>query len=254
MKDNLIYGIHVVRHFLQTKPQEVLELSLSESREDKRIHEILVLAKQFGIALTRLDRKKLDQQFPDVAHQGVVAKIRLQPLFTENDLADLIEAQKNAKKIPLFLVLDSVQDPHNLGACLRTSDACGVTAVMMPKDRSAPLSAVVRKVACGGAETVPIVQVTNLVRSLEQLKELGLWIIGTSGAASQSLYQTDLKGPVALVLGAEGTGLRRLTEEHCDLLMHIPMHGVVESLNVSVATAVCLYEAVRQRMDKGHRS
>lgn len=244
MKNDLIYGIHVVRHFLQAKPEEILEISVSETREDKRIQEIMDLAKQFGIARQSVDKKQLDHWLPMVSHQGVAARVRPQPILTERDLPDLIKA---AQKPPLVLVLDSVQDPHNLGACLRSSDASGVTAVIIPKDRTATLSPVVRKVACGAAETVPIVQVTNLTRSLEQLKTLGLWIIGTSGKATQSLYQVDLKGPVALVLGAEGTGLRRLTEDHCDLLIHIPMFGIVESLNVSVATGVCLYEAVRQR-------
>jgi 23S rRNA (guanosine2251-2'-O)-methyltransferase len=160
-------------------------------------------------------------------------------------LPDLL---KTASSPPLFLVLDNIQDPHNLGACLRTADAVHVTAVIIPKDRSATITPVVRKVATGAAETVPIVQVNNLVRALEHLKELGVWLMGASGDAKQSLYQTDLRGPIALVLGAEGTGLRRLTEECCDVLMHIPMRGSVESLNVSVAAGICLYEALRQRL------
>lgn len=261
MKHELVYGIHVVRHFLNQKPEEILEVFVSEVRDDQRIQEIFSLAKQFGISSHRVDKKQLDQWFPDSQHQGVAAKVRPKPLLTERDLPEFIQkatenitypgapliASSTSSSAPLLLVLDGVQDPHNLGACLRSCDACGVTAVIVPKDRSAALSAVARKVACGAFETVPIIQVTNLVRSLEQLKELGLWIIGASGNASQSLYQVDLKGPVALVLGAEGTGLRRLTEEHCDVLMHIPMKGIVESLNVSVATGVCLYEAIRQR-------
>lgn len=174
----------------------------------------------------------------------MAARIKSPALLNENDLEILI---KETEAKPLFLILDGIQDPHNLGACLRTADACQVTAVIIPKDRSATLTASVRKVASGAAESVPIIQVTNLVRTLEYLKKLGVWIMGTNGKAETSLYQVDLKGPVAIALGAEGAGLRRLTEEHCDILMHIPMLGVVESLNVSVAAGVCLYEAIRQR-------
>jgi len=244
MREDLIYGIHAVQHLLQTKPEHCLELYVLDTRADQRLLEILAEAKIHGIRVQSLQKKALDQWLPDANHQGIAAKIRAQPLLSENDLSDLIEtAGKNA----LLLVLDGVQDPHNLGACLRTADATGVTAVIIPKDRSASVTPVVRKVASGAAETIPVVQVTNLVRALEELKKLGVWILGTSFNTSESLYQADLKGPVAIVLGAEGTGLRRLTEEHCDILMQIPMCGVVESLNVSVAAGVCLYEALRQR-------
>lgn len=258
MKAELVYGIHVIRHFLQSNPQQVLEIFLLDSREDKRIQEILTLTKQFGISFHKLDKKQFEKQFGMEGTQGVVAKVRLPDLLSEHDLPELIQhsaqsanhsTDKTSGK-PLFLILDGIQDPHNFGACLRTADACKVTAVITPKDRAAPVSAVVRKVASGAAETIPIVQVTNLSRTLEQLKELGVWIMGTSDAATQTLYQVDLSGPVAIVLGAEGAGLRRLTEEHCDVLMRIPMLGVVESLNVSVAAGVCLYEAVRQRTFK----
>ena len=161
----------------------------------------------------------------------------------EGDLASLLEGKKD----PLVLILDCVQDPHNLGACLRTADAAGVAMVVMPKDKSAPISETVIRVACGGAENIPLVRVTNLARSMEKLKELGLWLVGTADEATQSLYEIDLKGPVGIVMGAEGPGMRRLTGEHCDFLVNIPMSGRVECLNVSVATGVCLFECVRQR-------
>lgn len=245
LRDELIYGIHPIRQFLQTHPEDIVEIFLNETREDKRFQEIIQLAKEQGISLNKIQQKQLDQWLPETNHQGIAAKIRLKTPLTERDFPNLLE---NAKKPPLFLVLDGVQDPHNLGASLRTADAVSVTAVIIPRDRSASITPVVRKVACGAAETLAIVQVSNLVRALESLKELGVWIMGASGEAKQSLYQTDLKGPVAIVLGAEGTGLRRLTEECCDTLMHIPMRGTVESLNVSVAAGICLYEALRQRI------
>jgi len=244
MQQDRIYGIHAILHILSAKPENILEIFLVESRADKRIDELLALAKQQHIPIHPLQKKQLDEWFPGTNHQGVAARIKSPALLNENDLEILI---KETEAKPLFLILDGIQDPHNLGACLRTADACQVTAVIIPKDRSATLTASVRKVASGAAESVPIIQVTNLVRTLEYLKKLGVWIMGTNGKAETSLYQVDLKGPVAIALGAEGAGLRRLTEEHCDILMHIPMLGVVESLNVSVAAGVCLYEAIRQR-------
>jgi len=244
MREDLIYGIHAVNRLLEIKPELFLEIFLMEPSENARVQEIVTLAKKQGIAIDRIPRKQLDAWLPNLNHQGVAAKVRPSNHLNENDLEELI--QGSASK-PLFLVLDGVQDPHNLGACLRTSDATGVTALIIPKDKSASLTPVVRKVACGAAEMVPVVQVTNLVRTLEMLKKQGVWIMGTSALATQSVYQVDLKGSVAIVLGAEGSGLRRLTEEHCDLLMQIPMQGIVESLNVSVAAGVCLYEALRQR-------
>lgn len=244
MREDLIYGIHTIEQLLNSKPEQFLELHIQDTADNASLLALVTLAKKMGLMVNKVSKKQLDQWLPDINHQGVAAKVRLQPLLTQDDLSDLINA---VKKPPLFLVLDGVQDPHNLGACLRTADATGVTAVIIPKDRSVGLTPVVRKVASGAAETVPVVQVTNLVRALGELKKLGVWIMGTSLQTTQSLYQVDLKGPVAIVLGAEGTGLRRLTEEHCDILMQIPMMGVVESLNVSVATGVCLYEVIRQR-------
>lgn len=247
MREDLIYGIHAIQHLLNSKPEQFLELHIQDTHDNKSLLSLASLAKTLGVNVSGVSKKQLDQWLPERNHQGVAAKVRLQPLLTEDDFSTLIDA---CDKPPLFLILDGVQDPHNLGACLRTADAVGVTAVIIPKDRSASLTPVVRKVASGAAETVPVVQVTNLVRAIEMLKKLGVWIMGTSMQTTQSLYQVDLKGSVAIVLGAEGTGLRRLTEEHCDILMQIPMIGVVESLNVSVAAGVCLYEATRQRLNK----
>ena len=247
MREDLIYGIHAIQHLLNSKPEQFLELHIQDTHDNKSLLSLASLAKTLGVNVSGVSKKQLDQWLPERNHQGVAAKVRLQPLLTEDDFSTLIDA---CDKPPLFLILDGVQDPHNLGACLRTADAVGVTAVIIPKDRSASLTPVVRKVASGAAETVPVVQVTNLVRAIEMLKKLGVWIMGTSMQTAQSLYQVDLKGSVAIVLGAEGTGLRRVTEEHCDILMQIPMMGVVESLNVSVAAGVCLYEATRQRLNK----
>ncbi|MFM2142532.1 MAG: rRNA ((2251)-2-O)-methyltransferase RlmB [Verrucomicrobiota bacterium] len=166
--------------------------------------------------------------------------------YDEDDLAPLLEGKSD----PIVLILDCVQDPHNLGACLRTADAAGVAMVVMPKDKSAPISETVIRVACGGAENVPLVRVTNLARAMDKLKDLGVWIVGTADEAKQSLYDIDLKGPIGIVMGAEGPGMRRLTGEHCDFLAKLPMAGRVECLNVSVATGVCLFECVRQRLKK----
>ncbi len=245
MRDDLIYGIHAIQSLLDRNPEQILEVFIVDSRDEQRLSSIISQSKSQKIALTILTKKQLDNWLPDATHQGVAAKIRPPRLLS---LDELLENISPLKTKPLLLVLDGVQDPHNLGACLRTADAAGVTAVIIPKDKAAGITPIVRKVASGAAETVPIVQVTNLVRALEQLKEQGIWILGTSATAKQSVFAMDFKSSVALVLGAEGTGLRRLTEAHCDVLMHIPMAGVVESLNVSVAAGICLYEAVRQRI------
>jgi 23S rRNA (guanosine2251-2'-O)-methyltransferase len=181
---------------------------------------------------------------PPVARQNRHARAIGAPrILDEGDLPELLEGKTDA----LVLILDCIQDPHNLGACLRTADAAGVTCVIMPKDKSAPITETVLRVSCGGAENVPIVRVTNLARAMEKLKELGVWLVGTADEATQSIYDMDLKGPSGIVMGAEGEGMRRLTGEHCDFLVRIPMAGRVECLNVSVATGVCLFEAVRQR-------
>jgi 23S rRNA (guanosine2251-2'-O)-methyltransferase len=244
MPVDLIYGIHVLQRLLKTKPQQILEVFVVQSREDERIQEILLMCKQFNIAIHALSKKALDLRLSSANHQGIAARVRVPALLNEQDLIALLSTHAN----PLLLILDGVQDPHNLGASLRVADATGVIAVIIPKNKGVALTPVVRKVASGAAETIPLVQVTNLVCCLEALKERGIWVVGSSLYTKQTLYQVDLKGPLAIVLGAEGSGIRHLTEQHCDVLMHIPMLGMIESLNVSVAAGVCLYEATRQRL------
>lgn len=244
MRTELIYGIHVIKNLLKTAPERILEIHILDSREDKRIEEINKLAKENGITTQPISKKQLNAWDNDVVHQGIVAKIRAKGLLDEHDLKDLIQ---KSKKPVLLLILDQIQDPHNLGACLRSADAVGVDAVIIPKARAVSLTPTVRKSASGAAETVSCVEVSNLARCLQELKQLGVWILGASSEATQSLFKSDLTVPIALVLGAEGKGLRHLTAESCDMLIKIPMEGTVESLNVSVAAGVCLYEALRQR-------
>lgn len=239
----VVFGLHAVRTLLQQRPERASLLLLQKGREDARITEVMHLAQTAGVRTEWRDTRELDSLAGSDRHQGVCLQIRSMGTLGEGALDELLDRAQT----PLLLVLDGVQDPHNLGACLRTADATGVTAVIVPKDRAAGLSATVRKVASGAAETVPLIQVTNLARTLRWLKEREIWIVGTDDQAPQPLFASKLTGPLALVLGAEGTGLRRLTRECCDSLVSIPMRGVVESLNVSVATGVMLYEAVRQR-------
>lgn len=240
----VIFGLHAVRTLLQQRPERAALLILQKGREDARINELVQLAQARSIKTEWRDGRELDRLAGDERHQGACLQIRSVGVLGEGALDELLDATSTP---PLLLVLDGVQDPHNLGACLRTADAAGVRAVIVPKDRAAGLSAIVRKVASGAAETVPLIQVTNLARTLRWLKEREIWIVGTDDQAEQSLFASKLTGPLALVLGAEGAGLRRLTRENCDALVSIPMSGVVESLNVSVAAGVLLYEAVRQR-------
>lgn len=242
MNADLVFGIHAVEAFLQRAPQDVLELFVMKDRDDKRMQPIIQLARQNGVSVQFCNRKTLDDMVSG-QHQGVVAKARLQSSGNEADLAAIVEQQAK----PFILILDGVTDPHNLGAILRSADAAGVHAVVAPKDRSVKLTSVVRKVACGAAESVPFITVTNLARTLRELQDAGVWIVGTAGETDTLVYDADLKGPLALVLGAEGEGLRRLTRETCDSLVKIPMFGTVSSLNVSVAAGICLFEAVRQR-------
>jgi 23S rRNA (guanosine2251-2'-O)-methyltransferase len=240
----VIFGLHAVRTLLQQKPERAASLVLLKGRDDARMQEIIKLAESRKLKIERREARELDRLAGDDRHQGVCLHIKSMGVLGEGALDDLLDASKSP---PFLLVLDGVQDPHNLGACLRTADAVGVTAVIVPKDRAAGLSPVVRKVASGAAETVPLIQVTNLARTLRWLKEREVWIIGTDDEASHSIYDSKLTGAIAVVLGAEGAGLRRLTKDNCDLLVSIPMRGVVESLNVSVAAGVMLYEALRQR-------
>jgi 23S rRNA (guanosine2251-2'-O)-methyltransferase len=242
-----IYGLHTVRALLMRSPQRVLRVYLQQGRSDKRAAELEALARAAGRPVERVDAGRLRGWVGEVAHQGVVAEIEPLAPMSENDFyAQLAQASD-----PLVLALDGVQDPHNLGACLRTADACGVLAVIVPRDRAATLNATARKVAAGAAETTPVVTVTNLSRSLKLIKDAGLWIVGADAAATLAAREADLRGGRCLVMGAEGTGLRELTRRNCDWLVSLPSLGAVESLNVSVAAGMLLYEAVRQRQTSG---
>ena len=244
MSGSIVYGLHAVRAVLNRRPKDVIRLSIAAGRDDARIRELRELAASRGVKATGAMTESLDQETGAAAHQGVVAEVRPSVPLDENSLLDLLTT---APGPALVLVLDGVSDPHNLGACLRTADAAGATAVVAPRDRAAGLTPVVRKVAAGAAETVPFAQVTNLARALRDMKGAGLWIAGTAGDGEQELFQADLAGPLAVVMGSEGKGLRRLTRECCDFSLRLPMRGTVASLNVSVAAGVVLYEALRQR-------
>lgn len=240
-----IFGIHSVQSLLFKHPERLQRLCVLHERHDKRINRIIELAKKNDIHVEFLSKQELDRIAQTEHHQGVIAFASKSQTLSEKNLPTFLES---LDKPPFILILDGVQDPHNLGACLRSADAAGVHVVIAPKDKSVGITPAVSKVASGAAETVPFVQVTNLARTLEMMKEFGIWIYGASAEAQQTLYQVKLSGPVAIVLGAEGRGLRRLTEEHCDTLLKIPMNGSVESLNVSVATGIFLFEVVRQRL------
>ncbi|WP_417546143.1 23S rRNA (guanosine(2251)-2'-O)-methyltransferase RlmB [Marinobacter sp.] len=244
MSEEFVFGWHAVEAVLKREPGRLQQVWIQTGRQDKRVKTITDSLDELGVKWAVVHRRELDERVGGV-HQGVVAAVTESREWTEDDLLTQLAT---SDKPPFLLVLDGVTDPHNLGACMRTCDAVGIQAVIVPKDKSASLTAVARKVACGAAETVPFVRVTNLARFLRTLKDQGVWLIGTAGEAEATLYQADFKGPVALVMGAEGTGMRRLTREHCDQLINIPMLGHVDSLNVSVATGVCLYEALRQRL------
>ena len=214
-----------------------------KGRDDERLINIVNQARRFGVSVQFCNRKVLDDKVKGEQHQGIVARAKPAKTLDESDLDQLLDSTP----VPLLLVLDGVTDPHNIGACLRTADAAGAHALIVPKDKSGGLTGTARKVACGAAEVVPFIQVTNLSRTLKQLQDKGVWVIGTAGEAEQLIYDCKLSGPMALVMGAEGKGMRRLTRETCDELVKLPMAGSVSSLNVSVATGVCLYEIVRQR-------
>jgi 23S rRNA (guanosine2251-2'-O)-methyltransferase len=237
-------GINSVRSALKLGAEQVSELWLDRRRRDQRLAELAGLARRAGVHVRQLDRDALDTAADGANHQGVIAWVSGPAARPVQDLDALLGRLDHA---PLLLILDGVTDPHNLGACLRSADAAGADAVIAPKDKAAGLTPAAVKVASGAAESVPFIQVTNLARTLEQLKVAGLWLMGTAEDAPVTLFAGDLTGPLGLVLGGEGSGLRRLTRQHCDRLMRIPMRGRVESLNVSVAAGVCLYEALRQR-------
>ena len=242
----VLFGFHAVGVRLKTAPQSVIEIYYEPTRRDARMRQFIERAKEAGVRLIEADGLRLSKLAGSHGHQGVAARVEaVVQQRSLDELLDQLEADGVAN--PLLLVLDGVTDPHNLGACLRVADGAGAHAVIAPKDHAVGINATVAKVASGAAETVPYFMVTNLARTLTELKERNIWVIGTSGDADKTLYQVDLKGPVALVLGAEGDGMRQLTRKTCDKLVRIPMMGAVESLNVSVASGVCLYEAVRQR-------
>lgn len=241
----LVYGIHAVMALLRQPAHMVYEVYQLVDRKDKRIQAVLDLAAQRGIPVRTVSRSVLDGWVEvEASHQGIAAKATLKH-YSEGDLVSLLT--NHTQPIDFILALDEVQDPHNLGACLRTADAAGVQLVLAPKRNAAPITATVRKIACGAAEAIPYIQVTNLARTLRLLQQHQFWLYGLDGNAQKTLYQADLKGKLVLILGAEGTGLRQLTRTHCDELLAIPQLGSVSSLNVSVAAGVCLFEVVRQR-------
>lgn len=240
----VVYGLHAVASLLASEPGVVDRLLVSAA-SDRRLARVIEQAQVAGVTVAQVSRRELDQMLPAARHQGVVAQVQSgRCALPERALPDFLHALEE----PAFLlVLDGVQDPHNLGACLRSADAAGVHAVIMPKDRAAGITPVVHKVACGAVQSMPVFTVTNLARTLRTLRDAGIWLFGASDDAEQDLYAADLQGPIALVLGGEGSGLRRLTRELCDHMVSIPMAGTVESLNVSVAAGVLLFEALRQR-------
>jgi len=241
----VIFGFHAVGVRIKTAPDSVIEVLFDSSRRDARMKQFMARAQEAGVRLIEADGVRLAKLAGSHGHQGVAARVN--PVAQARSLDELLESLEAAGIAPLLLVLDGVTDPHNLGACLRVADGAGAHAVIAPKDHAAGINATVAKVASGAAETMPYFMVTNLARTLGELQERNIWCVGTSDDAPGTLYQADLKGPVALVLGAEGTGMRQLTRKRCDELVSIPMAGAVESLNVSVASGVCLYEALRQR-------
>lgn len=243
MKLDLVYGLHSVQSILKSAPQRAQEVLVLRGREDQRLQKILQQIRDLGVSIRWQTRAELDA-LCEGNHQGIAMYASPGKTHDEDYLWTLLDGLEGA---PLLLILDGVTDPHNLGACMRSADAAGVQAVIVPKDNSVGMNETVRKVACGAADTVPLIPVTNLARCMRKLQELGVWIVGTAGEAEVSLFNAPLAGPLAVVMGAEGSGMRRLTREHCDHLVFIPMSGSVTSLNVSVATGICLFEAVRQR-------
>ena len=241
-KIETIFGMHAVESVLHNDPANILELWVEVNRNDKRIKQLVDEVKKLGLPIEYIKKKDLENRCDSHKTQGIAARYRGSSSNSGLSLTDLIK-----KENVFLLVLDGVQDPHNLGACLRSAEAAGVDAVIVPKDRAVGITPVVRKVACGAAETVPFIQVTNLARTLKELRDEFVWVVGAAGEAESSLYDVKLNGKLALVMGAEEKGMRRLTRENCDQLVKLPMAGQVESLNVSVATGVCLFEAVRQR-------
>ncbi|QOL26731.1 23S rRNA (guanosine(2251)-2'-O)-methyltransferase RlmB [Thalassotalea sp. LPB0316] len=247
-QSDIVLGIHAVQALIERSPERFIEMWALKGRDDERMLPIINLARKYKIPMQFVHRKVLDDKSQGEQHQGVIARITPNKQYNENDLDEIISSAEKQNISPFLLILDGVTDPHNLGACLRNADAAGVQAIIVPKDKAAKITATVRKVAVGAAETVPLVQVTNLARTMKHIQQLGVWIVGTAGETDTSLYDVKLNGPLALVMGAEGKGMRRLTRENCDQLVKLPMAGAVSSLNVSVATGICLFEIVRQRL------
>jgi len=239
-----VFGIHAATALLQRRPQDVLELHHLKGRHDQRLQTIIDQARELDVRMVGCDRDVLDKACDGGNHQGVMLRVREAQARDIHELEAALDALDHK---PLLLILDGVTDPHNLGACLRSADAAGVDAVIIPRHKAAGLTPVVRKVACGAAEVIPIFAITNLAQCIEKLRDRGIWLVGAAGEADKSIYDTDFRGNIAIVMGAEGDGLRRLTREMCDYLANIPMAGSVSSLNVSVATGVFLFEALRQR-------
>ncbi len=242
----IVFGIHAVEVLIKRRAEEINKILVQQDRRDQRLHKLIKLAQSANLKVVQKTRESLDEMTSQ-RHQGVIAECGQsfkQVNYHEKHIPELLDAVAGN---PFVLILDGVTDPHNLGACLRSADAAGVNMVIAPKDNAASITDVVRKVACGAAEAIPFISVTNLSRSMKQLQERGIWIYGAAGEAEQDIYQSNLTGPIAIVMGAEGDGMRRLTKETCDHLIKIPMAGEVSSLNVSVATGVTLFEIVRQR-------
>ncbi len=240
-----IFGIHAVQAAYDFSADKIKHIWVDSQRQDKRLLPLLRQLQSLSLNIEKLDRKRLDKLTDGKNHQGIVAEIELPSVHSEEELKHIVGTMHD---MPFFLVLDQVQDPHNLGACLRSADAAGVHGIIITKDNSASITPTVCKVSSGAAETVPVYQVTNLARTLRWLKEQNIWIVGSIGETEQSIFNTDLNMPLAIVMGTEGTGMRRLTQEQCDFLVKIPMVGKVESLNVSVAAGIMIYEAFKQRM------
>jgi len=241
-----IFGVHAAQSALDYAPKKIKQAWVDQKRQDERLVSLLKGLQKHNIRPEKADRKKLDNLSKGGNHQGIILEVEMPAMRSESDLKSVVES---AKQVPFWLILDHVQDPQNLGACLRTADAAGVQGVIVTKDQAVGITPTVCKVASGAAETVPVYQVTNLSRTISWLKEQGIWIAGAAGEAEQTIYEMDVNMPLALVMGAEEKGLRRLTREQCDFLLKIPMQGSVESLNVSVAAGVLIYEIFRQRMD-----
>lgn len=245
-KNEYVYGVHAVSALIENEPERIIEVYVLKGRDDARLHAVVTALNTLGITVNQVNRKTLDDKVFGGVHQGVVARVKSAKMLGDYELNEFLDKTET----PFLLILDNVTDVHNLGACLRSCDGAGVNALITSKDKSASLTAAAKKVACGAAESVPIFYVTNLARTMKELQDRFIRIIGTAGETDKVIYDADLTGPLALVMGAEDTGMRRLTRENCDELVKLPMLGKVTSLNVSVATGVCLYEALRQRMLK----